>query len=66
MRNVRFSDPLVTRQVEYVPLDMGHERVEEGGVPGRGGTEINNGGGIQMVFIMVVSAGVVESNEQEG
>ena len=56
----------MTRQVEYVPLDMGHERVEEGGVPGRGGTEINNGGGIQMVFIMVVSAGVVESNEQEG
>jgi len=67
VRSVRFSDPLVTRQVEYAPLAMEDERVEEGGVEGRGEREMDNGEGFRLVVIVVVvSVRVAESDEQEG
>ena len=62
VRSVRFSNPLVTRQVEYVSLIRGDERAEEG----EGEREIGNGEGLRIVVIVVVSVGVAESNEQEG
>lgn len=62
VRSVRFSNPLVTRQVEYASLIREDERGEER----RGGErEMGNGEGFRMVVIVVVSVGDAESNEQE-
>ena len=62
MGSVRFSNPLVTRQVEYVSLTRDNERAEEG----EGERDMGNGEGFRMVVIVVVSVGVAESNGQEG